>query len=131
MIAEYVPAGLISFEPGLMPPNILVAEALDLRRAIITVPAAAYRPFEGPVSSRPVHFGPERQPFSTEHAGHSLQLTIADLNIVLIAFAYGRQGIDCLKALGNVALRRAAADRRGAGIAARIIGTNAADAASD
>ena len=131
MIAENMPAGFISFEPCLMPPNILVAEAFDLRRAIITVTAAAYRPFEGPVSSRPVHLGPEWQPFSAEYAGYSLQLTLADLDIVLIAFAYGWQGIDCLEALGNVSLGRAATDIRRAGIAARIIWTNAADPARD
>ena len=107
MVAEYVPAGIISLKPGLVPSGALVAEVLDLGGAIVAWPAAASRPLKGPICTRPAYFGPERQPFPTEYACHSCQPSRAALDIVLIASANGWHGIDGLVALRSVAVRRA------------------------
>ena len=106
MVAEYMPAEIVSLKPGLIPSCALVAEVLDLRRAVVAWPAAASRPLKGPVCSRPAYFGPERQPLSTEYACHSCQPSRAALDVVLIAFANGWHGIDGLVALRSVAVRR-------------------------
>ena len=61
-VAEYMPTGIICLEPGLVPSGALVAEVLDLRRAIIAGSTAASRPLKGPIGTRPAYFRPEWQP---------------------------------------------------------------------
>ena len=129
MVAEYVPAGIISLKPGLVPSGALVAEVLDLRGAIVARSAAASRPLKGPICTRSAYFGPERQPSPTEYACHSCQPSRAALDIVLIASASGWHGIDGLVALRSVAVRRAKTWRSGAGGAALLIGIAAGNAA--
>ena len=129
MVAEYMPAGIISLKPGLVPSGALVAEVLDLRGAIVAWPAAASRPLKGPICTWSAYFGPERQPSPTEYACHSCQPSRAALDVVLIAFANGWHGIDGLVALRSVAVRRALACWSGAGGAALLIGIAAGNAA--
>ncbi len=44
-VAEDMPAGLVPHEPGLIPSDALIAEALDLGVAVIALRAGALRPF--------------------------------------------------------------------------------------
>ena len=60
-VAEYMPTGIICFKPGLVPSGALVAEVLDLGRAIVAGSAAS-RPLKGPIDTRPAYFRPEWQP---------------------------------------------------------------------
>jgi len=57
-VAEYMPTGIICLKPGLIPSGALVAEVLDLGRAIVTGSAAANRPLKGPIGTGPAYFRP-------------------------------------------------------------------------
>jgi hypothetical protein len=46
VIAQYVPAGIVSLKIGLIPAGALAAEVLDLGRAVVAWPAGAYRPLK-------------------------------------------------------------------------------------
>ena len=125
MVAEYVPTGIISLKPGLVPSGALVAEVLDLRGTEVAWTAAAGRPLKGPIYARPAYFGPERQPLPTKYTCHICQPFRTALDIVLIASANGWHGINGLVALHGVAARRALASRFDAGRTALLIGATA------
>ena len=105
VVAEYMPAQIVSLKPGLVPPFTFMSEVLSIGRAEAAPFAAASLPFKRPVIPGTTYLGPERQPFPAKYSGHCLQLSRTSLHIVLIAFAYGGMGIDCLVASCHISRR--------------------------
>ncbi len=102
VVAEYMPAEIVSIKPGLMPSFPFVPEVPDIGRAEAAAFAAAYLPFERPVIPGTAYLGPEGQPVPTKYPGDRVQLPRTNLDKILIAFAYGWMGIDRLIASSHV-----------------------------
>lgn len=100
-----MPSRLAPHKPGLMPARILGAEILNLGTAALATGILADLPFIGPVLSRATYLGPERDPFATINAGHSICITLTGEDIVLIASAFGGFWKYCFAALGPVPCR--------------------------
>jgi hypothetical protein len=105
VVAEYVPAEIVSLKPGLMPSFPFVPEVSDIGRAEAAAFAAAYLPFERPVIPGTAYLGPERKPLPAKYPGHSVQLSRTHLNIILIAFVYRWTGIYRLIASSHISGR--------------------------
>jgi len=88
VVAEYMPAEIVSLKPGLVPSSPLISEVLDIRSAKAAPCACAYLPFKRPVIPGPGYLGPEWQPLFAKYAGYGLKLSRASLDVVLIASAY-------------------------------------------
>ena len=105
VVAEYMPAEIVSLKPGLMPSFPFVPEVPDIGRAEAAAFAAAYLPFERPVIPGTAYLGPEGQPVPTKYPGDRVQLPRTNLDKILIAFVYGWMGIDRLIASRHVSGR--------------------------
>ena len=105
VVAEYMPAEIVSLKPGLMPSFTFMPEVPDIRRAEAAAFAAAYLPFERPVIPGAAYLGPEGQPVPTKYPGDCVQLPRTNLDKILIAFAYGWMGIYRLVASRHVSGR--------------------------
>lgn len=90
VVAQDMPAWLAPHKPGLIPTGILVAEVPDLRIATLAGSTMADLPFIGPILSRVVYPGPERDPLAAIDSGYGICFTLAGEDIVLIASAFRR-----------------------------------------
>jgi hypothetical protein len=106
LVAQDVPARFIAVKPRLVPSGALIAEVLDLGRAVVAMGTSAHSPLVRPVDSGPAYLRPEWQPFFTKYTGNGAELSRAGLHIILIASAGRRSWIDGFVTLGKIAARR-------------------------